>query len=188
MRARAGAPAPRHQPMPIQHGVHGADGRARTSGQRRRRRSRILGAPQLGILLLEPHDRASRSPSGADWRAGMGAGCGRSGRAPDSPCSGRRSCSRSSAKSRTRRRGRSSFAVEPAGNEPKTLVHNVTLLPGHAPSSGAECHPCLRNELLPLSQEGHASLASGSSSALQASRGADGAATWHESLPHRQFF
>ena len=29
--------------------------------------------------------------------------------------------------------------------------HDVTLLPGHAPSSGAKCHPCLRNKLLPCS-------------------------------------
>jgi hypothetical protein len=31
----------------------------------------------------------------------------------------------------------------------------VTLLPRHAPSSGAKSHPCVRNTVLPISQEGH---------------------------------
>src|SRR5262249_2203238 len=44
------------------------------------------------------------------------------------------------------------LAIEQAGDEPETLVFHVTLLPGHAPSSGAKCHPCLRNETVtPLS-------------------------------------
>ena len=47
------------------------------------------------------------------------------------------------------------LAVQQSSDEPETLVHHVTLLPGHAPSSGAKCHPCLRNKLLPLRQEGH---------------------------------
>src|SRR5688500_6156978 len=53
-----------------------------------------------------------------------------------------------------RAESRHRFAVEQAGDETETLVLHVTLLPGHAPSSGAKCHPCLRNTVLPMSQEG----------------------------------
>src|SRR5918999_650994 len=48
------------------------------------------------------------------------------------------------------------LALEQAGDKPESLVHDVTLLPRHAPSWwGAECHPSARNTLLPLPQEGH---------------------------------
>src|SRR6185295_4290496 len=52
--------------------------------------------------------------------------------------------------------GRHLLALEQAGNKPEPLVHDVTLLPRHAPSSreGAKCHPCVRNTVLPISQEG----------------------------------
>ena len=33
------------------------------------------------------------------------------------------------------------LAVQQPGHEPETLVHDVTLLPGHAPSSGARMSP-----------------------------------------------
>src|SRR5262245_55924343 len=47
------------------------------------------------------------------------------------------------------------LALKQAGDKPESLVHDVTLLPRHAPSWGAECHPSARNMLLPLAQEGH---------------------------------
>ena len=48
------------------------------------------------------------------------------------------------------------LALEQAGDKPEPLVHDVTLLPRHAPSSeGAKCHPCVRNTVLPISQEEH---------------------------------
>jgi hypothetical protein len=37
------------------------------------------------------------------------------------------------------------------------------LLPGHAPSSGAECQPCLRNEVLPSLRKGSCELATSGS-------------------------
>jgi hypothetical protein len=48
------------------------------------------------------------------------------------------------------------LAFEQAGDKPQPLVHDVTLLPRHAPSSTkrAKCHPCGRNTVLPMSQEG----------------------------------
>src|SRR5262249_31321308 len=47
------------------------------------------------------------------------------------------------------------FALEQAGDKPESLVHDVTLLPRHAPLlEGAKCHPSARNTLLPIAQEG----------------------------------
>ena len=46
-------------------------------------------------------------------------------------------------------------ANDAAGDKPEPLVHDVTLLPRHAPScEGPKCHPCVRNTVLPMSQEG----------------------------------
>jgi hypothetical protein len=48
------------------------------------------------------------------------------------------------------------LAVPQAGDEPEPLVHPVTLRPRHASLLWeAECHLCVRNEVLPLSQEAH---------------------------------
>ena len=47
------------------------------------------------------------------------------------------------------------LAVEQAGDKPETLILHVTLLPRHAPPRGQKCHPCARNMVLPISQEGH---------------------------------
>jgi len=48
------------------------------------------------------------------------------------------------------------LALEQAGDKPESLIHDVTLLPRHAPSWwGAECHLSARNTLLPIAQEGH---------------------------------
>src|SRR6476646_10111828 len=48
------------------------------------------------------------------------------------------------------------LALEQADDKPESLVHDVTLLPRHAPScEGAKCHLSARNTLLPLAQEGH---------------------------------
>ena len=49
------------------------------------------------------------------------------------------------------------LAIEQAGNEAETFVHDMTLLPGHysLPLNGRKCYPCLRNEVSPFSREGH---------------------------------
>ena len=52
---------------------------------------------------------------------------------------------------------RQSLAVQQPCDELHPLVHEVTLLPRHlcSPAKGQKCHPCLRYEMSPLSQEGH---------------------------------
>jgi len=47
------------------------------------------------------------------------------------------------------------LALEQAGDKPEPFVHDVTLLPRHAPPEGRKCHPCVRrNTVLPISQAG----------------------------------
>src|SRR6476619_7839990 len=63
------------------------------------------------------------------------------------------------------------LAPEQAGDKPQSLVHDVTLLPRHAPSlKGAKCHPSARNMLLPNAQEGHKGVHSERSGGCEFSR------------------
>ena len=127
-----------------------------TSGHRRRSFSRIFGRAPRRIFPLEPDnpvlDRV-RQPIGVPVAA---VGSGRSAPAARSPCSDRRSCSRSSARSQTRRRGPPS-SRRPAGGRQTEAARRPRDTPSTACpllAERAECHLCLRNELLPLSQEG----------------------------------
>src|SRR3990170_5682259 len=50
------------------------------------------------------------------------------------------------------------LALEEAGDEAKTFIHDGAFLPGHRHpplvKSSEKCHPCLRNETSPMSQDG----------------------------------
>src|SRR5262249_16907910 len=49
------------------------------------------------------------------------------------------------------------FAVQQSRHEPKALFHHRTLLPGHRhlPHRSAECYPCVRYVLSPMSRAAH---------------------------------
>ena len=49
------------------------------------------------------------------------------------------------------------FAVQQPGHEPQALVHHRTLLPRHRhlPLEGGKCYPCVRYDVLPISQAAH---------------------------------
>src|SRR5690349_20173046 len=79
------------------------------------------------------------------------------------------------------------LALEQAGDKPESLVHDVTLLPRHAPSCGGQSvtHPLGICCYLKLRKDTH-SFASGRWRRLQASRGAR--RVWHESSRPDQSF
>ena len=152
------APAPtRDQTLPVEDGVHGADGRARQGGIPPPEFLPDLRGAPAWILSLEPHNQlldlhrklvrlpvgppaAVRQPVKAavlvpvvDLVAGLA--------------------------------GNTEFpteashllAIEQPGNEAETFFHDAILLPGHhsLPSKRRKCYPCLRNEVSPFSREGH---------------------------------
>jgi hypothetical protein len=50
------------------------------------------------------------------------------------------------------------LSIQQPGDEPKSLFHDSTLLPWHKhflPSFRKKCYLCVRNEVLPISREGH---------------------------------
>ena len=137
-----------------------------TAGYRRRRRSRIFGAPPARIFLLERDDQRldlQRELVGMPIRppapvgqpvqaavlvAGVDLVAGLAGNAELTAEAGHR------------------LAVQQAGNESKTFFHDTTLLPGHNLSpakgesvthvSGMKCHPSLRKGICtPVRAAGH---------------------------------
>ena len=117
--------------MAIEHRVHGADGRGLDIAMQRRSFSRILGAPQLGSLALELHDQLldlQRQLVGLP--VGSSTAIGEpfepavlialedlvAGLARDIELAAQR---------------RHLLAVEQSGDESKTFIHFVTLLPRH---------------------------------------------------------
>ena len=122
----------------------------------RRSFSRIFGAPQLGSLALELHDQLLDLEAAAGWLAGRAVGCDRSVLRARNPYSVGRSCSRSCARHRTRGTAPPSSRHR-AGGLQIGDVHPFCNTPARAlcaPAKCRKCYLCVRNEVLPLSQEG----------------------------------
>ena len=158
VQARATATAARHQALPIQHRMHGADRRAlQLRTPLPQPLANLRRAPRR-VLLLEPDNRLLDE----EWQL-IGVPVGpptpiRQRRHPAVPVPVADLVAGFSRDPELGAEPRHLFPVEQARDKSETLVLHVTLLPGHAPSSGAECHPCLRNKVLPLSQEGHSEI------------------------------
>ena len=152
------APAPplMDQAVPVEHGVDRADG-----GQVRRARLppqllADLGGSPPGVLPLQPHDdRFQLRRQSIRLTVGPSTSIAERGHAailvalknlvaglPGNP--------------ERRAQGRHLFALQQPRHELQPFVHDLTLLPRHAPlpEEGRKCHPCVRNTVLPISQEG----------------------------------
>ena len=129
------APPVRDQAVAIEHGVDGADGRARDVRPALTQPLPNLGRAPRRAVSLQPHDAALRPRPAADSRADRAGGSGHSARAPRSADTAERSCSRSCGRYRTPRTGSSSPRPSSSrAHEPDAFIHHVTLLPRHAPS------------------------------------------------------
>src|SRR5687768_7000311 len=137
------APPPVHQAVPIEHRVDGADGR--TVGQVRHLLAELLAdlrcAPAR-VLALQPDN------------PGLDGGRHLVGLPLRPPAAIRQALNPAvlvpvvnlvaslPGDSELRTQGRHLLALQQAGDKPEALVHDVTLLPGHAPScKGARVSP-----------------------------------------------
>jgi hypothetical protein len=118
-----------HQAVAIEHGVDGADGRAREV-----RPALVQPLPNLGraprrAVPFEAHDQ------GFDrCRQLIGVSIGSAASVTQAADIAGRSCSPSCERCQTPRTGPSSTPIEQPPHETRPLIHGVTLLPRHAPS------------------------------------------------------
>src|SRR6185312_5328946 len=145
------------QAVPIQDGVHGADGRTVHLGVLPAQPLANLGSTPAGVLLLELHDELLDLEGQLSGMTVRPAGAIRQAIQPAVLVAIEDLVSGLAGDIELPAQHRHLLPVQQSGHKPKALVHLVTLPPWHlrTPRKCQKCHLCLRNKLSPIDQEGH---------------------------------